>query len=202
MTTGLRPTSFEHLQLNAGIFLKNFDHSAATNAAELKELIADAILREDGVIGATRGGGTFQCKPETRQLEADGARYAYKGGVLNDRWVVKLTGTMLEITPENFAGALMGGEITRTGGATVVRARTDIRDADYIPKLCWIGDTSRGFVLIELDNALNISGAAFTFTDKGEGLLPFEFQAHQADAIDGDHAPFRIIFFEEMEDAA
>ena len=202
MTTGLRPTSFEHLQLNAGIFLKNFDHSAARNAAELKELIADAILREDGVIGATRGGGTFQCKPETRQVEADGARYAYKGGVLNDRWVVKLTGTMLEITPGNFASALMGGEITRTGGTTVVRARTDIREADYIPKLCWIGDTSRGFVLIELDNALNISGAAFTFTDKGEGLLPFEFQAHQADAIDGDHAPFRIIFFEEMEDAA
>lgn len=202
MTTGVRANSFEHLQLNAGIFLKNFDHSGAKNAEELKELIADAILREDGVIGATRGGGTFQCKPEMRQVEADGARYAYKGGTVNDRWVVKLTGTMLEITPENFAGALMGGEITRTGQATVVRARTDIREADYIPRLCWIGDTSRGFVLIELDNALNISGANFTFTDKGEGTLPFEFQAHQDDVLDNEHAPFRIIFFEEMEAAA
>ena len=72
----------------------------------------------------------------------------------------------------------------------------------FIRRLCWVGDTSRGFVLIELDNALNVSGANFTFTDKGEGVLPFEFQAHKEDGEDDDYAPFRILFFEEMEGVA
>ena len=202
MTTGLRPASYTNLQLNAGLFLKNFAPSAAKTPAELKTLIADAILRDECVIGATRGGGTFQCKPETRQIEADGLRYAFKGSTVNDRWVVKMTGAMLEITPANFAAALACAEITAEGQVTVVRARTDIRDEDYIPSLCWVGETSRGFVVIQLDNALNLSGANFTFTDRGEGTLPFEFQAHQASLEDSDYAPFRIIFLEEMEASA
>ena len=202
MTTGLRPASYTNLRLNAGLFLKNFDPSAAKTPAELKSLIADAILRDECVIGATRGGGSFQCRPEIRQIEADGLRGAHMGATVNDRWVVKMTGTMLEITPANFAAALACAEVTSEGQVTCVRARTDIREEDYIPSLCWVGDTSRGFVVIQLDNALNISGANFTFTDRGEGTLPFEFQAHQADAEDSGYAPFRIIFLEDMEAAA
>ena len=197
MLTGLREGSVNNLQLNAGLFLVNFDYSAAKNANELKELIADEILNGSGMLGATRGGGTFQAKPEVRQIDADGARYAYKGGMVNDRWVVKMTGTMLEVTPWNFANVLMCGDITRKNSVTTLRTRTDIRTGDYITHLCWVGDTNYGFVLIELDNALNLSGAAFTFTDRGEGTLPFEFQAHQESCEDSEYAPFRILFFEE-----
>lgn len=202
MLTGLRKTSHQHLQLGAGLFLRDFDWTDAKDAGELKEKIANVILKGEGVIGATRGGGTFQCRPETRQLDADGARYATRGRRVNDCWVVKMTGTMLEITPENFAGTMMGAEVTREGRVTTVRARTDVVEESFIRRLCWVGDTSRGFVLIELDNALNVSGANFTFTDKGEGVLPFEFQAHKEDGEDDDYAPFRILFFEEMEGVA
>ena len=202
MTTGLTPASYTHLQLNAGLFLKHFDPSAAKTPAELKSLIADTILRPECVIGATRGGGTFQCKPEMSQIDADGLRIACKGSTVNDRWVVKLTGTMLEITPENFAAALACAQVERSGMVTCVRARTDVQDSDYIPSLCWVGDTSRGFVVIQLDNALNMTGANFTFTDRGEGTLPFEFQAHLAEGADDGYAPFRILFLEEMEAAA
>lgn len=199
MTTGLTPASYTRLQLNAGLFLKNFDPSAAKTPAELKSLIADAILQEECVIGATRGGGTFQCKPEMRQIDADGLRCACKGSTVNDRWVVKMTGTMLEITPANFAAALACADVEQQGQVTCVRARMDVQEADYIPSLCWVGDTSRGFVVIQLDNVLNMSGAAFTFTDRGEGTLPFEFQAHLDGEEDEEYAPFRILFLEEME---
>ena len=202
MTTGLTPTTFENLQLNAGLFLRGFDFSTATSAAQLRLLVADAISEGSCVIGATRGGGTFQCKPEMRQIDADGLRIACKGSTVNDRWVVKLTGTMLEITPENFAAALACAQVERSGMVTCVRARTDVQDSDYIPSLCWVGDTSRGFVVIQLDNALNMTGANFTFTDRGEGTLPFEFQAHLAEGADDGYAPFRILFLEEMEAAA
>ena len=37
----------------------------------------------------------------------------------------------------------------------------------------------------------------YTFTDKGEGTLPFEFHAHQASLEDQEYAPCRIVFFDQ-----
>lgn len=195
MTTGLSAKTFENLQLNAGVFLKNFDYASATDAATLKTKLAEAIQAKTGVLGATRGGGSFECKPETRNIEADGMRYPYKGSTVNDMWTVKLKTTLLEATPQNFADALMCADVQTEVGKTTVTVRTAIAADDYIDSLCWVGDTSKGYVLIDLKNALNLAGASFTFQDKGEGTLPVEFQAHQASLEDQEHAPFEIVFF-------
>lgn len=196
MTTGLRAETFENLQLNAGVFLLDFNYATATDAATLKTMIADALEAGTGVLGATRGGGSFECTPEIRTVEADGMRYPFKGSTVNDLWTVKLKTTLLESTPENFARALMCADVDTEGSKTTVRVRTNIEAEDYLPSICWIGDTSKGYVLIKLDNALNLTGASFTFTDKGEGTLPVEFQAHNASLEDQDHAPFEIVFFD------
>jgi hypothetical protein len=45
---------------------------------------------------------------------------------------------------------------------------------------------------------LNLTGANFTFTDKGEGTLPFEFQAHQADLSNMAYAPVSLVFFADI----
>ena len=95
MTTGLNPATFENLQLGAGLFLKNFDDSSAGSATELRLLLAAAIESGEGVIGATRGGGSFQCVPAFRAIEADGLRSPAVGATVNDGWTVNLTGTML-----------------------------------------------------------------------------------------------------------
>ena len=197
MTTGLRPATFTNLQLNAGVFLKNFDYSSATDKASLEALVLEALENETGLLGATRGGGTFQCTPSIRTIEADGMRSPVKGSTVNDMWTIKLTATLLEITPENFADALMCCDAVTEGSKTTLSVRTDIKDDDYIPHLTWVGDTSKGLVLIDLHEALNLAGANFTFTDKGEGTLPVEFQAHQASVKDMATAPVTIIFFDE-----
>lgn len=196
MTTGLNSATFENIQLNAGMFLKNFDYSSADSSTALQALLASALDDSERIIGATRGGGTFQATPALRSIEADGLRGPIAGGVVNDGWTVKLTGTMLEITPANFAAALCGADIESNGNITTLRARAAMSEADFIPSLCWVGDTTRGHVLIELTNALNVKGAAFTFTDKGEGTLPFEFQAHHLLGDDESVAPFKIVFFD------
>lgn len=198
MVTGLRAETFEKLQLDAGMFLENFDYSSATDAASLKALIADTLEAGTGVLGATRGGGSFECTPETRTIEADGMRYPFKGSTVNDLWTIKLKTTLIEATPENFARALMCADVETEGGKTTVRVRTNIEATDYRPSICWIGETSKGCVLIKLDNALNMTGATFTFADKGEGTLPVEFQAHNASLDDQDHAPFEIVFFDTV----
>lgn len=199
MLTGLRPETFENLQLNAGVFLKNFNHSDIADVDALLTAVLAALEAGTDILGATIGGGTFQATPETRSIEVDGMRYQFKGSTIVDSWNIRLTGTMKEITPENFKDALISADITSNGAKKVVRVRTDIEDGDYIPTLCWVGDTSKGAVLIELSNALNTTGANFTFTDKGEGTLPFEFVAHQASLNDSQYAPFQIVFFSEPE---
>ncbi len=197
MTTGLTPQTFENLQLNAGVFLKDFDYSGIEDPDALADAVISALESREGVLGATRGGGTFTCAPSIRNIEADGKRSEFVGSTVNDGWTVRLSTTLLEATPENFKDALMSADVTVTGNVTKVQPRTAIKREDYISHLCWIGDTAKGLMLIELDNALNIDGASFTFTDRGEGTLPVNFMAHQDNLLNQEEAPCRVLFFNE-----
>ena len=195
MLTGIHNETFNNLQLNAGAFVRDFDYTQYKDKEALKTAFASLLETGEGLLGMTRGGGTFQCEPTLRNIEGDGLRSPFVGGTVNDGWTVKLTGTLLEITPENFAAAMMCADKPETSGnATTIKLRTAIKREDYIPKICWIGDTSQGYMLIEIQNALNVTGAKFTFTDKGEGTLPFEFKAHQANATNQDYAPCTVVF--------
>ena len=198
MITGLRPETFMNLQLNAGVFLKNFDYSQFTDPDALESAILAALEAGTNILGATQGGGTFQCTPTIRQIVVDGLRYPVVGSTVNDMWTVRLTGVMKEVTPENFKDVLLSADIEKTGNLKKIKVRTDVLPKDYINSLCWVGDTSdQGFVLINLDNVINLNGANFTFTDKGEGTLPFEFQAHHKELKDMDYAPCEIVFFDK-----
>lgn len=198
MTTGLRASTFENLQLNAGMFLSNFDYSTATDAETLGALLKTEREKTSGsaLIGATRGGGTFVCTPNTRSIEADGKREEWKGSSVNDGWTIKLTTTLLEINATNLKRSFGTADVTDTEKKHTIKIRTDIKDADYIESLVWVGDTSKGYVLIAIKNALNTAGATLTWTDKGEGTIPVEFTAHQ-DVLETDgYAPCEVIFFD------
>lgn len=198
MTTGLRASTFENLQLNAGMFLANFDYSSATDAATLGALLKTEREKTSGsaLIGATRGGGTFVCTPNTRSIEADGKREEWKGSSVNDGWTIKLTTTLLEINADNLKRSFGTADVTDTEKKHTIKIRTGIKDADYIESLVWVGDTSKGYVLIAIKNALNTAGATLTWTDKGEGTIPVEFTAHQ-DGLETDgYAPCEVIFFD------
>lgn len=198
MTTGLRASTFENLQLNAGMFLANFDYSTATDAATLGALLKTEREKTSGsaLIGATRGGGTFVCTPNTRSIEADGKREEWKGSSVNDGWTIKLTTTLLEINADNLKRSFGTADVTDTEKKHTIKIRTDIKDADYIDSLVWVGDTSKGYVLIAIKNALNTAGATLTWTDKGEGTIPVEFTAHQDGMETDGYAPCEVIFFD------
>lgn len=192
MTTGLTPQTFENLQLNAGCFVAGVDISSITSVSALKTALTAAMEDPEKWLGATRGGGTYQCTPSIRNIEADGKRSEFVGSSVNDGWTVRLSTTLLEATPENFKRALLSADVTTTGSLTTIKPRTAIKPEDYIPKLAWVGDTAYGLTVIELDNVLNLAGATFTFTDKGEGTIPVEFTAHQADLTNQEYAPCRV----------
>lgn len=197
MVTGLRSDTFEHLLLNAGAFLTGFEYKSITDAAALKTAVVAALKDATKTLGATRGGGTFECTPEVRNIEADGKRYEFVGSTVFDSWTVRMTGTLMEVIPENFKRVLSAADVTTDGAKRTITVRTDIMPGDYLENLVWVGDTSKGFVLIALKNALNTTGANLTFADKGEGTLPFEFHAHQSSVEDYDTAPFEIVYFDD-----
>ena len=202
MITALRPETFTRLQLNAGAFLRDFDYSTATDAKTLRELITSAI-RGDATktLGATRGGGTFTMTPTVRNIEIDGKRGEFVGSTINDGYTCNMTGTFLEFH-ENTLTA-MGGELVTEGAKAnikQIRFPTSFDEKMYIPSLVWVGDMGDGKVLlIDLKNALNTAGVSFTFTDKGEGTLPFTFVAHGSDVDDIDYAPAEVYIFENAE---
>lgn len=180
MLNGLTNATFQNIQLNSGVFLKNVDVSAATDKSALETLILTELDKENNpnVLGATRGGGTFQCTPTTRYIDADGLRSAAKAALVIEGWDVRLTTTLLEIRPGTLKDALMCADSKTTGNVTTLTIREAVKSTDFIDTLLWFGDTNRGAVVIEVYNAINMSGANFTFTDKGEGTLPVEYHAH------------------------
>lgn len=198
MITPCRTETFQNLQLNAGAFLIDFDYSTYNDATALRTALATALQDSSKLLGATRGGGTFVVTSEIREPDVDGKRYRFKGGAFVDSVDAQLSGTLVEIRPEVFAKVLATGESTTSGQKTTVRMHTAIQNTDYINSLVWVGDMSDGgLVLIALKNALNNNGMTLTFSDKGEGTIPFEFHAYQNTVEDYDYAPFEVIFLDK-----
>ena len=195
-TTALRAETFDNLQLNAGIVLKNLDYSSIASASALKSAIASAITAGTTILGATRGGGTFTVTRETRTPEIDGMRYPFIGSDFVDSTDAYLSTTLVEITPGNIEVSLGSGRATTSGGKTTITMNTAFDDSDYLDNICWIGDLADGrLVLICLKNAINTADFSLTYTDKGEGTLAVEFHARQAAVDDYDTAPFEVVFF-------
>lgn len=199
LTSPIRNEAFQNLQLNAGIFLVDFDHSNIADSDALKTAIKALLSDQTKILGVTRGGGTFTVTREMRTPEVDGMRYPFKGADFVDSIDAYLSGTLLEVVPDNFKRLLGTGEATTSGKKTTVTMHTAINsDTDYIDNLAWVGDLADGrLVLIELDNAFNTADFSLTFTDKGEGTMTFEFHARQDEVLDYDYAPFRTIFFDK-----
>lgn len=199
-TTALREDTFENLQLNAGIVLKNCDYSSIANAGALKTAISAAVAGSSGalgtILGATRGGGSFTVTREMRQPEVDGRRYGFKGDTFVDSVEAQLSTTLIEITPDNLLAAFGSAAITGSSPKQTIKLATAIDTDDYLTNICWVGDIADGrYVLICLNNALNQADISLTWTDKGEGTLPVEFHAKQSGVSDYDYAPFEIVYF-------
>ena len=193
LLTARRERAVGSLQLGAGVFLTGLDLDSATSARQLRERIAAALEDDTRTLGLTTGGGWFRCVPALRCPGEEARRPPTVGDALLDGWVVTLSGTMVELTPERLGMLLPGAQATRTGRVTELRLPRELPEA--LPTLCWVGDTTSGLVAIELTGAMNAAGAAFHFVERGEGTLPFEFRAHQ-EAPGEAEVPCRVVFLE------
>lgn len=180
LKTGLTERTIKNLQLNAGVLLSSYTRGGA--------------IDEDNIIGATRGGGSFNAVPELHQAAVDGAPTYTKGLERCDGWNVNLTFTMVEFTAPAIIRALGAGASSNVVETTdtKITAVTNILATDY-KDVYWVGDTSDGKnVVILVKNAMNTAGLSLTASDKGEGTFGLTLQGHHA--VDNlGAAPFEII---------
>ena len=195
MITPIRAESFEQMIFDAGMMLKNFNYASATDAATLAQLIETAKEEGTSLMGATKGGVNIQIVPSFWNVEADGMRMPFVGSKRPDTAEVKITGTLVEYTPDNVKDVLGVADKTGEGAKITVQPRFSIKQGDYIPSLVWVGNHgSDGIVLMELKNALCTTGLNTQTTDKDVGTLPFEFVGH-ADDVSSTELPIKILFF-------
>lgn len=195
VTSPLRKETYKTLQLNAGCLIVNTDITQYNDAESLKTALATLIADGSKLLGATRGGGTCVITRDTRQVEVDGARGNFKGGTIVDGGDAYISVTLLEQTPEHIKYVIGNADIDDDAPNHVtVKIRLAIDDDDYIQNVIWIGDTSEGFMAIEIYNALNTADITFTWADKNEGTVNAEFHAHQEGIGADEYLPVVLHF--------
>lgn len=191
--TQVAADAFQHLQLNAGVILVEFDPTDPGTETELKENIAFA----------TSGGATFNSTPTFTDFGEDIDNVPAHTWQLKrvDHYEPHLTGTAKTFNENAQAKLLAGYTPTTSGGVTTYTPKEELEASDF-GDIWWVGDysdkngsTNGGYIAIHLMNAINVTGFQITANDDGKGDFPFDFQAHyDLDTI--SEAPFEIYVME------
>lgn len=170
--TVIPQNTFDALQMDAGVLLKNFDIEAAA-ASNGEPGFTDA-----DIITATTGGVNPTCVPTYSDSfeDVDNAPTNVMEGKHLDSWEAKLATTALGTSPELIALSLGAADYNATTGK--ITPRRDVKLTDF-KDLWWVGDKANGgFVAVKLINALSTAGFSIQTSKNGKGQLALEFTGH------------------------
>lgn len=180
--TKIPETTFQNLQLNAGVLLSTFDPGTATVANE-------------SIIGATTGGVNFTATPTFSDYGEDIDNCPKNMMELKklDSWEISLSGTYVTVDA-NAVKSLAGAADVSSNKIT---PRNDLKLTDFTD-VWWVGDysdqngeTNGGFVAIHMMHTLSTGGFAIKSSDNGKGNFAFTYTAHYSmDAQ--DTVPFEV----------
>ena len=180
--TKIPETTFQNLQLNAGVLLSAFNPESATVANE-------------SIIGATTGGVNFTATPTFFDYgeDIDNCPKNMKELKKLDAWEISLSGTYVTVDA-NAVKSLIGAA---DSSGNKITPRNDLKLTDFTD-VWWVGDysdqngeTNGGFVAIHMMNALSTGGFAIQSSDNGKGNFAFTYTAHYSmDAQ--DTVPFEV----------
>lgn len=167
--TKIPETTFQNLQLNAGVLLSAFNPESATVANE-------------SIIGATTGGVNFTATPTFSDYGEDIDNCPKNMMELKklDSWEISMSGTYVTVDA-NAVKSLVGAANV---SGNKITPRNDVLLSDFTD-IWWVGDysdkngeTNGGFVAIHMMNALSTGGFAIQSSDNGKGNFAFTYTAH------------------------
>ena len=180
--TKIPETTFQNLQLNAGVLLSAFNPESATVANE-------------SIIGATTGGVNFTATPtfSDQGEDIDNCPKNMKELKKLDAWEISMSGTYVTVDA-NAVKALVGAADV---SGNKITPRNDLKLTDFTD-VWWVGDysdqngeTNGGFVAIHMMNALSTGGFAIQSSDNGKGNFAFTYTAHYSMSAQ-DTVPFEV----------
>ena len=180
--TKIPETTFQNLQLNAGVLLSTFNPESATVANE-------------SIIGATTGGVNFTATPTFSDYGEDIDNCPKNMMELKklDSWEISMSGTYVTVDANAVKSLVGAADVS----GNKITPRNDVLLADFTD-IWWVGDysdkngeTNGGFVAIHMMNTLSTGGFAIKSSDNGKGNFAFTYTAHYSmDAQ--DTVPFEV----------
>lgn len=164
--TVIPESTFEGMQLDAGVLLTTFTPATPTAATD------------SSIICATTGGINVSCVPTYSDLgeDVDNCPVNMKELKHLDSWECKMSFTSLGTSKENIRMALGAADIAADTGA--INPRRDLKQTDF-SDLWWVGDRADGgCVAVQLKNALSTSGFSLQTTKSGKGQISVELTGH------------------------
>lgn len=179
--TRIPQSTFEELQINAGILLKDFDVSTGTFA-------------DSDIITATTGGIQIDVKPTYEDFGEDIDNCPKNTMELKrktDADEVTMSTTALCITEDILLYTLGAADKDANTGA--IKPRKDLKTTDF-KTIWWVGDlANNGYVAVKISNTLSTDGFSLKTSDKGKGQVSLGITGHVSiDAQDVIPAEFYI----------
>ena len=180
--TKIPETTFQNLQLNAGVLLSAFDPGTATVANE-------------SIIGATTGGVNFTATPTFSDYGEDIDNCPNNMMELKklDSWEISMSGTYVTVDANSVKALVGAADVS----GNKITPRNDLKLTDFTD-VWWVGDysdqngeTNGGFVAIHMMNALSTGGFAIQSSDNGKGNFAFTYTAHYSMSAQ-DTVPFEV----------
>lgn len=164
--TVIPQSTFDDLQLDAGVLLKTFDPTDPVAPAD------------EDIITATTGGINVSCVPTFSDLgeDVDNVPVNMKELKHLDSWACAMSTTGLGTSPELIRWSLGCADIDATSGAII--PRKDLEQSDFAD-LWWVGDKADGgLVAVQLKNALSTAGFTLQTTKNGKGQVSITLTGH------------------------
>lgn len=172
--TVIPQSTFEEMQLDAGVLLYNFDPTSP------------AAPSDDDIICATTGGITVNCEASYSDLgeDVDNCPNNLKELKHLDGWDCSMEFTSLGTSPKSIMLSLgaADAETTGTGSSATytgkVTPRRDLEQNDF-KDIWWVGDRADGgLVAVKLMNALSTGGFSLQTTKAGKGQVSVTLSGH------------------------
>lgn len=164
--TKIPQDTFNELQLNAGILVKDFDVSTGT-------------FVDSDMITATTGGITVSVKPTFEDFGDDIDNCPKNTMELKkktDADEVTISTTALCINENMLIFMLGAADKDSVTGA--IKPRKDLKTTDF-STIWWIGDLANGgYIAVKIMNALSTDGFEIKTSDKGKGNISLTLTGH------------------------
>jgi len=178
--TRIPQSTFEEMQLDAGVLLKTFDPEHPAKKEESGSYVD--WTDEDwntNLVCATTGGISASCVPAFSDLGEDVDNCPVNMMELRhlDSWTATLGFTSLGVSPANIKIALGCADIDNSNTSRIV-PRRDLEQTDF-KDIWWVGDRADGgLCAIQLKNALSTEGFSLTTTKAGKGQVGVTLTGH------------------------